>query len=107
MSRTPKRKKGVTDYEHLQIAKREIENLLNASKWKSRLTFSVKDIREMTGRPKSTLNGLIRSGEIRAVRCGRAWLIPRESLKEWWVNMALEGRKGQMRRKETGKDEPN
>ena len=50
----------------------------------------------MTGRPKSTLNAFIRSGEIRVVRCGRAWLIPRESLKEWWVRMSLEGRKGQM-----------
>ena len=83
-------------YDYLREARAEIENFLNASKWKNRLTFSVKDIREMTGRPKSTLNAFIRSGEIRVVRCGRAWLIPRESLKEWWVRMSLEGRKGQM-----------
>lgn len=58
--------------------------------------FSVKDIREMTGRPKSTLNNLVRSGEIRAMRCGRAWLISKEALVDWWLNMALEGRKGAM-----------
>ena len=107
MSHTPKKGKGITDYEYLQIAKREIEDLLNASKWKNRLTFSVKDIREMTGRPKSTLGDLIRSGEIRAMRQGRAWLIPREAIIEWWVDMALKRRKLQKRRKETWIDEPD
>ncbi len=45
---------------------------------------------------KSTVGDLIRSGEIRAMRCGKIVRISKEALVEWWVNMALEGRKGQM-----------
>lgn len=107
MSHTPKKEKGVTDYERLQIAKREIENLLNASKWKDQLAFTIADVTVIMHMNKSTVGDLIRSGKIRAMHCGKLWRIPKEALVEWWVNMALEGRKGQTRRKETWIDEPD
>lgn len=46
--------------------------------------------------PKSTVGDLVRSGEIRAMRCGKIWRISKEALVEWWVNISLEGRRGTM-----------
>lgn len=32
---------------------------------------------------KNTVNALLNSGELRAIRCGRKWLIPRQAITEF------------------------
>lgn len=78
----------------MQEARREVEELLNASEWKKRLCFSIRDIHEITGRPINTLNDFIRAGKIKAMRSGRAWLVSRSAFIQWWIDMTLEGHKG-------------
>lgn len=60
------------------------------------MAFTIADVTVIMHMNKSTVSDLIRSGEIRAMRCGKIVRISKEALVEWWVNMALEGRKGQM-----------
>ena len=78
----------------VQEARKEVEELLNASEWKKRLCFSIRGIHEITGRPINTLNDFIRAGKIKAMRSGRAWLVSRSAFIQWWIDMTLEGHKG-------------
>lgn len=42
-----------------------------------------KDVIEATGLAKSTVMAALRSGELKGVRYGRAWLVPVSAVEEW------------------------
>lgn len=42
-----------------------------------------RDVIEATGLAKSTVMAALRSGQLKGVRYGRAWLIPVSAVEEW------------------------
>lgn len=48
-----------------------------------RLVFTPKEIEPLLGLSKNSVNALLNSGRLRAVRYGRRWLIPREAINEF------------------------
>ncbi|WP_018466052.1 helix-turn-helix domain-containing protein [Calidithermus timidus] len=49
----------------------------------SRLAYSVKEVAELTGLSRNEIYRLLRTGELRSIRLGHRFLIPRSVLEEW------------------------
>lgn len=47
------------------------------------LVYMPKDIERLLCLSKNSVNALLRSGQLRAVRYGRKWLIPRSAVEEF------------------------
>lgn len=47
------------------------------------LVYVPKDIELLLGLSKNSVNALLRNGQLRSVRFGRKWLIPRSALEEF------------------------
>ena len=56
-----------------------------------KLVFTPKEIEPLLGLSKNSVNALLNSGRLRAVRYGRRWLIPREAVGEF-LSGAEEGK---------------
>lgn len=47
------------------------------------LVYTPKEIERLLGLSKNSVNALLRSGQLRSIRYGRKWLIPRSALEEF------------------------
>lgn len=53
-----------------------------------RLAYSIADVSKALGLSKPMIARLIKSGNIPALRVGKRWLIPNQSLNTWLTNAA-------------------
>lgn len=62
--------------------KKDIDKLFatNSNKWNERITFTIREIHDMTGVPISTINQLCREGKLKAFKIGRLYMIKRADL---------------------------
>lgn len=49
----------------------------------SQVTYTPKQVEPILQLSKNTVNALLNSGDLRAVRCGRKWIIPRDAIIEF------------------------
>lgn len=49
----------------------------------TQLVYTPHEIEILLQLSKNTVNAMLNSGKLRAVRCGRKWLIPRDALMEF------------------------
>lgn len=60
-----------------------MEGVVNKQQTASKLVLTPKEVESLLGLSKNSVNALLRSGRLRAVRYGRRWLIPREAVTEF------------------------
>lgn len=49
----------------------------------TQLVYTSRDLEQLLRLSKNTINALLNSGQLRAIRCGRKWLIPRDAILEF------------------------